>query len=70
MPTRRGWAAFAAGLTLWFGARLLGSTDLHMVAAGIIALPILAAVVVRWTRRPAQRSTGTCPRSGCSPGRG
>jgi uncharacterized protein (DUF58 family) len=49
VPTRRGWAAVAAGLTLWFGARILGSKDLHMVAAGIIALPILAAVVVRWT---------------------
>ena len=69
MPTRRGWAAVAAGLTLWFGARLLGSKDLHMVAAGIIALPILAAVVVRWThvRISVRRNLS---RSGCSPGRG
>jgi uncharacterized protein (DUF58 family) len=50
MPTRRGWAALAAGLCLWVGARFVGSQDLHMVAVGVAALPILAALFVRWNR--------------------
>ena len=49
MPTKRGWAAFGAGLSLWIAARLIGSRDLHMVAAGVSALPILAVLFVRWT---------------------
>jgi uncharacterized protein (DUF58 family) len=50
MPTRRGWAALAAGLCLWVAARVIGSEDLHMVAVGVTALPVLAAVFVRWNR--------------------
>jgi uncharacterized protein (DUF58 family) len=50
VPTSRGWAAVGAGLTLWVAARFLGSNDLHMIAAGIVAVPFLAALFVRWTR--------------------
>ena len=49
MPTKRGWAAFAAGLGLWVTARLIGSRDLHMIAAGVAALPFLAILFVRWS---------------------
>lgn len=49
MPTRRGWTAFAAGLLMWVVARLIGSPELHMVAAGVAALPWLATLLVRWT---------------------
>ena len=49
MPTRRGWAAFAAGIALWIGARFVGSPDLHMVATGLAILPILAALFVHWS---------------------
>jgi uncharacterized protein (DUF58 family) len=50
MPTKRGWAAFGAGICLWIAARMIGSRDLHMVAAGVTALPVLAILFVRWTR--------------------
>jgi uncharacterized protein (DUF58 family) len=49
MPTRRGWAAFAAGLSLWVAARLVGSPDLHILAVGTLTLPLLALLFVRWT---------------------
>jgi uncharacterized protein (DUF58 family) len=50
MPTRRGWCSFGAGIGLWLVALLVGSPDLHAVAAGLIALPLLAVVFVRWSR--------------------
>ena len=50
MPTRRGFAALAAGLGLYIAARFVGSDDLHMVAVGIVALPFLAAAFVQWNR--------------------
>jgi uncharacterized protein (DUF58 family) len=50
MPTKRGWAALVAGLSLWVAARLIGSPDLHMVSVGIFVLPFLAALFVRWSR--------------------
>jgi len=50
MPTRRGWAALAAGLGLYVAARFVGSDDLHMVAVGIVALPFLSALFVHWNR--------------------
>jgi uncharacterized protein (DUF58 family) len=49
MPTRRGWTAFSAGLLMWIVARLIGSPELHMLAAGLAALPWLATLLVRWT---------------------
>ncbi len=50
MPTRRGWAAVAAGLSLWIAARFIGSPDLHVLAVGIVVLPVVATLYVRWTR--------------------
>ena len=50
MPTRRGWAVLAAAVCLWLAARLIGSPDLHMVAAGLLALPLLGAVYIHWNR--------------------
>jgi uncharacterized protein (DUF58 family) len=50
MPTRRGWAAFGTGFFLWVAARVMGSPDLHMVAAGLIVLPVAALLLVRWGR--------------------
>ena len=49
MLTRRGWAAFGAGISLWIVARFVGSPDLHMVAAGIAVMPFLAAGFVHWS---------------------
>jgi uncharacterized protein (DUF58 family) len=48
MPTRRGWAAFTAGLAFWIAARFIGSDDLHMVAVGLVVLPFVAALLVQW----------------------
>src|SRR6266508_5450713 len=50
MPTKRGWSAFAAGLSFWIAARFIGSDDLHMVAVGLSVLPFLAALFVQWNR--------------------
>ena len=50
MPTRRGWAAIAAGLSLWIAARLIGSPDLHMLSVGLLVLPLITILYVRWTR--------------------
>lgn len=50
MPTRRGWGVLGAALLLWTAARVLGSQDLHMVAAGLAVLPVLATAFVHWNR--------------------
>jgi uncharacterized protein (DUF58 family) len=50
MPTKRGWAAFGAGIGLWIAARFIGSPDLHMVATGIIIMPFLSALFVHWSQ--------------------
>ncbi|HEX6262378.1 MAG TPA: DUF58 domain-containing protein [Actinomycetota bacterium] len=50
MLTRRGLSVLAAGALLWVAARLTGSPDLHMVALGLLLLPALAAVFIRWSR--------------------
>jgi uncharacterized protein (DUF58 family) len=47
VPTKRGWAAITAGLSLWIASRFLGSNDLHMLAAGIVVVPLMAALFVR-----------------------
>jgi uncharacterized protein (DUF58 family) len=49
MPTRRGWATLGTGLAMWVAARLIGSRDLHMIAAAITILPLLAIAFVRWS---------------------
>ena len=50
MLTRRGWAAVAAAASTWVVARLIGSPDLHMMAVGILVLPLLALAFVRLSR--------------------
>jgi uncharacterized protein (DUF58 family) len=50
MASGRGAIVFAAGVALWFAARLVGSSDLHMVAVGIAILPLAAAGFARWSR--------------------
>lgn len=50
MPTRRGWAALAAGFFIWIAARFVGSPDLHMVATGIAVMPFLSLAFVHWTQ--------------------
>jgi len=50
VPTKRGWTAFGVGAFLWIAARFMGSPDLHMIAAGVIVLPVLAMAFVRWGR--------------------
>jgi uncharacterized protein (DUF58 family) len=48
--TGRGWAVVALGALLWAGARAVGSDELHVAAAGIVFLPGLAALALRWSR--------------------
>lgn len=48
MPTRRGWAALSTAFFLWVVARVMGSPDVHMVAAGLLVLPVVAILLVRW----------------------
>lgn len=50
MLTRRGAAVLGAGASMWLAARLTGSSDLHIVAVGVVLLPLLAVVVTRWHR--------------------
>jgi uncharacterized protein (DUF58 family) len=50
MLTKRGWAAVGAGIGLWIGSRFVGSPDLHMVAVGVLILPLAAILLVRWSR--------------------
>jgi uncharacterized protein (DUF58 family) len=50
MPTSRGWAAVAVGVSLWVASRIVGSSDLHLLATGILVLPLVSALYVRWRR--------------------
>ncbi|MGH2740701.1 MAG: DUF58 domain-containing protein [Actinomycetota bacterium] len=47
MLTPRGFSVLGAGGLLWLAARIMGSTDLHAVAFGLILLPLLALLVAR-----------------------
>jgi uncharacterized protein (DUF58 family) len=51
MPSARGVLVFAAGLSVWLAARITGSSTLHMVAVGLVALPFAAALFARWSRQ-------------------
>ncbi|MBI4259363.1 MAG: DUF58 domain-containing protein [Actinobacteria bacterium] len=51
MPSTRGLVVVGAGLFLWLGARLVGSPDLHIVAVGVVLLPVAAALFARWNRQ-------------------
>jgi uncharacterized protein (DUF58 family) len=50
VPTGRGVVVFAAGLGLWLLARATGSPTVHMLAVGVVVLPIAAAALARWGR--------------------
>lgn len=50
MPTGRGALVFAAGLGLWLLSRAMGSPTVHMLAVGVVVLPVAAAALARWGR--------------------
>ena len=50
MPSGRGLAVFGAGLTMWVAARIVGSAGMEVVGIGLVALPFVSALFVRWTR--------------------
>jgi uncharacterized protein (DUF58 family) len=50
MPSGRAYIVFAAGIGLWFAARMVGSPDLHIVAVGLVILPLAAGGYARWSR--------------------
>jgi uncharacterized protein (DUF58 family) len=47
MGPARGVLVFACGISLWIAARLLGSPTLHVVAVGLVALPVAATLFAR-----------------------
>ncbi|HXF37100.1 MAG TPA: DUF58 domain-containing protein, partial [Actinomycetota bacterium] len=51
MPSGRGLVVVLAGLALWLAARVVGSPVMHMVAAGLVALPFAAVLFARWGRQ-------------------
>ncbi len=48
MASGRSLLVLACGLALWLAARLVGSPALHVVAAGLVALPFAAALFAQW----------------------
>ena len=50
MLSARGWMVLGTGAFLWIAARLVGSSTLHIVAVGVVALPVLAWIFV-WRNR-------------------
>jgi uncharacterized protein (DUF58 family) len=51
MPSGRGLVLFAAGVSMWVAARLIGSGGLEVVGIGIAVLPFLAGAYVRAGRQ-------------------
>ena len=51
MLTPRGVAVALAGVGMWVAARILGSPGLETVALGLLLLPFIAALFVRWGAR-------------------
>lgn len=51
MLTGRGLGLVGGALALWLGSRLMGSGDVHMLAAGLVVVAPLAAAYVRWSRQ-------------------
>ena len=51
MLTRRGATVVGAGVAMWMAARLIGSPGLEVVAIGLLVLPLVAAVSVRWGKQ-------------------
>jgi uncharacterized protein (DUF58 family) len=50
MPSGRGLVVFGAGLSMFAAARAVGSSGLEIVGIGLVALPFLAGLFVRWGR--------------------
>ena len=50
MPSGRGLVVFGAGLAMWVAARVVGSAGMEVVGIGLVALPFLAGLFVRWGR--------------------
>ena len=50
MPSGRGLVVFGAGLAMWIAARIVGSSGMEVVGIGLVALPFLAGLFVRWGR--------------------
>jgi len=51
VPSARGVLVLASGFGLWIAARIAGSPTLHIVAVGLVALPIAAFGLTHWTRQ-------------------
>jgi uncharacterized protein (DUF58 family) len=47
MLTARGFLVIGAGLLLWIAARIAGSSTLHIVAVGLVVLPLVSLVFAR-----------------------
>jgi uncharacterized protein (DUF58 family) len=47
MPTLRGWLVAATGLGLAITGRALGAPSVEQIGVGVLALPIVAAIVIR-----------------------
>jgi uncharacterized protein (DUF58 family) len=47
MLSARGFLVIGAGLSLWFVARIAGSPTLHIVAVGLVLLPLVALLFAR-----------------------
>ncbi|HWC72195.1 MAG TPA: DUF58 domain-containing protein [Actinomycetota bacterium] len=50
MPSGRGLVVFGAGLAMWVAARIVGSSGIEVVGIGLVALPFIAGLFVRWGR--------------------
>src|SRR2546430_7691680 len=50
MLSARGWIVLATGAFLWIAARLVGSPTLHMVAVGLVVVPVVSWIFVWWGR--------------------
>lgn len=50
MPSGRGFVVFGAGLAMWVASRIVGSSGMEVVGIGLVAMPFLAGLLVRWGR--------------------
>ena len=47
MPSPRGVLVLCSGIGLWIGARLVGSPTIHIVAVGLVLLPLASILLAR-----------------------
>jgi uncharacterized protein (DUF58 family) len=50
-PSGRGAAVLFAGFAMWLTARIVGSPGLEVIGIGLVSLPIIAALFIRWGRQ-------------------